>query len=121
MGRASGPSPAAAWVSLTAEAQERDPGSMLALYRAALGLRHGHPGLAGRAFRWLPVPAGVLAFERGAGFWCVVNVSGDPVPLLAGSVVLLQSDAGSDPGDPLPANAAAWLVARTRRSPQVPL
>ena len=110
----------AAWASLTVEAQERDPGSMLALYRAALALRHAHPGLAGGDFHWLSAPAGVLAFERDAGFRCVVNISGGPLSLPAGFVVLLRSDAGAAPGDPLPANAAAWLVARSRRGPPVP-
>ena len=110
----------AAWASLTAEAQEHDPGSMLALYRAALALRHEHPGLADGAFRWLPVGAGVLGFERGAGFACIVNVSGGPLPLPAGSVVLLRSDADAAPSDPLPACAAVWLVARTRLGPPVP-
>jgi alpha-glucosidase len=111
----------AAWASLTVEAQERDPGSMLALYRAALALRYAHPGLPGGDFHWLPAPAGVLAFERDAGFRCVVNISGGPLSLPAGFVVLLRSDRGAAPGDPLPANATAWLVARTRRRPPVPL
>ena len=110
----------AAWASMTAEKQDADPASMLSLYRAALALRHGHPGLAGGAFGWNAAPAGVLAFERGAAFQCVVNVSGDPVPLPPGSVVLLRSDAHAVPGDPLPANAAVWLDARSRRGPVVP-
>ena len=101
----------AVWASLTAEAQEEAPASMLALYRAALALRRVHPGLAGSDFRWTTAPAGVLAFERLAGFRCVVNVSGGPLPLPAGSVVLLRSDAGAAPSDSLPANAAVWLVA----------
>jgi alpha-glucosidase len=108
-----------AWASLTAETQERAPGSMLSLYRAALARRREHPGLAGGAFRWIPAPAGVLAFERGGGFTCVVNVSGRPVPLRSRYGVLLRSDAGAAPGDPLPTNAAAWLVARTRRGRHV--
>ena len=78
-------------------------------YRAAMALRHGHPGLAGGAFRWLPAPAGVLAFERDAGFRCIVNTSDGPMPLPTGSAVLLRSDAGAAPCAPLPANAAVWL------------
>ena len=57
---------------------------------------------------------GVLSFERDAGFRCLVNVSSGPVPLPIESVVLLRSDAGGAPSDPLPTNAALWLVARTR-------
>ncbi len=78
----------AAWASLTVEAQERDPGSTLALYRAALALRHVHPGLAGAGFRWVRTPPGVLAFERGAGFECLVNVSDDPLPISCRHAVL---------------------------------
>ncbi len=99
----------ASWASLTAGSQERDPGSMLALYRAALALRHAHPGLTGRAFRWLPAPAGVLAFERDAGFRCVVNVSVDAVPLPRGAHVLLRSDPGAHAAAPLTPDAAAWF------------
>ena len=107
----------AAWASLTAEAQERDPRSMLALYRAALALRHAHPGLAGGGLPLDRGPAGVLAFERDAGFVAIVNLSADPVPLPAGLPVLLRSDAGSAPGGPLPANAAAWLAPRAGARP----
>jgi len=104
------------WASLTAEAQERDPGSILALYRAALALRHAHPGLVGDAFRWVSTPPGVLAFERDGGFECAVNLSSDALPIPAGTAVLLRSDADSHPGDPLPPDAAAWWVRVAGRS-----
>jgi alpha-glucosidase len=106
------------WASLTAAAQERDQASMLALYRAALALRHGHPGLAGAGLRWVPTPPGVLAFERDGGFECFVNLTTDALPIPAGSAVLLRSDAGSHPGDPLPPDAAAWWVRVAGRPPR---
>ena len=99
----------AAWAGLTAEAQDRAPASMLALYRRALGLRRSQPGLAGGAFRWLGTPRGVLAFERDGGFRCVVNLSAREVPIPAGAAVLVRSGRGA-PGSPLAPDEAAWLV-----------
>jgi alpha-glucosidase len=99
---------------MTAERQDGDPASMLSLYRAALALRVTHPGLAGGAFRWIAAPDGVLAFERDAGFACLVNVSGGPLPLPAGSAVILRSDTGMAAGDPLSPDAAAWIMLSPR-------
>jgi alpha-glucosidase len=57
---------------------------------------------------WRAAPDGVLDFERGDGFRCVVNVSGTPVPLEE-SAVLLTSLPLEDGA--LPRDAAAWLRA----------
>ena len=105
--------PPASWAERSLEAQSEDPGSMLALYRRALALRNGHPGLAGETFAWLPAPDGVLLFERDDGLRCAVNLSGAPVPLPASRTTLLRSDA-ADAGDPdaLPPDAAAWYLDR---------
>jgi alpha-glucosidase len=99
----------AAWASLTAQAQEEDPSSMLALHRAALAVRRAHPGLVGGTFRWLPAPTGVLVFERDAGFACIVNTSAAALPLPRAARVLLRSDAGAPAVDPLPPDATAWI------------
>jgi alpha-glucosidase len=104
----------AAWRSLTASAEAADPASMLSLYRAALEIRRSSPGLAGESLRWVEAPAGVLAFEREAGFRCVVNISEAQVALPAGFDVLLRSDHGAAADDPLPPDAAAWLREATR-------
>ncbi|HYO44898.1 MAG TPA: alpha-amylase family glycosyl hydrolase, partial [Candidatus Limnocylindrales bacterium] len=103
-----------AWVGLTAATQGRDPGSMLALYRAALAIRRAHPGLAGERLALVPAPPGILAFDRDAGLRCLVNVSGEPIGVPAGFRVLLRSDATAAAGatraaTPLPRDAAAWL------------
>jgi alpha-glucosidase len=98
------------WASLTAEVQDGDPASMLTLYRRALGLRRGHPGLAGMTLRWADGAPGILAFERGGGFRCVVNLSGGAVPLPAGARALIRSDAQAAAGDPLQPDEAAWLA-----------
>ena len=102
----------AAWASITAERQDGDPASMLSLYRAALALRHAHPGLAGTAFRWIAAPDGVLAFERDAGFACLVNTSRRAVPVPWSARVILRSDTGMAEADPLSPDAAAWITLR---------
>ncbi|GAA4258441.1 glycoside hydrolase family 13 protein [Dactylosporangium darangshiense] len=96
------------WSGLAADAQAADPGSTLQLYRAALRLRRGLRG----PLRWNDSPAGVLDFNRG-DLRCVVNLSGDPVPLPAGEVVLAG---GTIDRDTLPPNAAVWIFARTAGS-----
>ncbi|GAA1211003.1 glycoside hydrolase family 13 protein [Pseudonocardia alaniniphila] len=97
------------FAAVTVEAQVDDPESMLSLYRAALALRHEHPALGDGPFTWLPSEPGVLAFARGAGFACVVNLSDGPAQLPAGARVLLGS--GPDAGDGMvPPDAAVWLA-----------
>jgi alpha-glucosidase len=104
------------WAAYTAQAQDGRPGSMLTFYRTALGLRRGEPGLRGADFGWLPGhPPGVLAFTRGEGFRCVVNLSGAavPLPLPADAEVVLASGPGFAPGaGELPDDTAVWLRAR---------
>lgn len=92
---------------MTAEAQDGDPGSVLTLYRAALALRRTHPALGGGPLEWLPAEPGVLAFSRGHGFRCRVNLSGAPVALPAGERVLLATE---ELTGELPVDAAAWLA-----------
>jgi alpha-glucosidase len=94
------------WAGLTVEAQTADPGSMLSLYRAALALRRSSPASAGEGLEWLPAPAGCLAFRRPGGLVCLVNLSGAPVPLPEGEV-LLASEPVSD--GRVPADGAVWL------------
>jgi alpha-glucosidase len=93
------------FAGVTVAAQETDAGSMLALYRAALALRHSHPALGGGELTWRPAEPGVLAFDRDPGFTCVVNLS-DGARVLLSSVPLQDGR--------LPVDAAAWL----ERSPR---
>jgi alpha-glucosidase len=95
----------ASWRSLTAEAEARDPGSMLSLYRAALRIRREHPGLASDAFRWLSSPTGTLLFERAAGLRCLVNLSSESIPRPAGGTPVLASLDSDD----VPADSALWF------------
>lgn len=68
----------AAWAVLTAERQALDPTSMLSLYREALRVRRSVVG--DDPLEWLATPPGVLAFRRGPGFVCAVNLRDEPVP-----------------------------------------
>jgi alpha-glucosidase len=96
----------AGWGPLTAQAQAADPGSMLSLYRTALALRRSSPAFGGEDVQWLPAAEGCLAFRRPGGLVCLVNLSGAPVPLPEGEV-LLSSEPVTDGA--LPVDAAVWL------------
>ncbi|WP_207892136.1 glycoside hydrolase family 13 protein [Streptacidiphilus pinicola] len=95
-----------AWKEYTVEAQAADAGSMLSLYRSALRLRRV---LGDGDIAWLAgTPEGVLAFRRGEGFACVVNLSTESVPLPLAGTVLLASDELRGETD-LPPDTAVWL------------
>jgi len=91
---------------MTVQAEDRDPDSMLALYRSALALRRVHPGFATDAFRWIDAPGGVLHFERGDGVACLVNLSNEAAVLPVGATVLLASATPVD--GRVPVDAAVW-------------
>ncbi len=95
------------WAALSVSAQEREPESMLRLYRAALRIRRAESGLGDGPFRWLPSPDRVLAFARGPGFASITNLSGSAVALPEHVVALLAS-ADVATGY-LPNDATAWL------------
>jgi alpha-glucosidase len=103
------------WAVLTVATQEAEPGSMLALYRAALRIRRSEPGLGDGPMTWLPSPDGVLAFARDPSFTCVVNLAERPVALPEHTAVLLSSAPLTDAGD-LGTDTAAWL----RTTPNIP-
>jgi len=80
---------------------------MLELYRTALRVRRGTPGLGDGPMAWLPSAPGVLAFTRGDSFACVVNMSARPTQLPAHREVILASGPLDD--GRLPTDAAVWL------------
>lgn len=100
------------WGKLTVEAQERDPGSMLALYRRLLALRRAEPGLRRGTVTWLEAPADAVAVLRvtpGARDLVVmVNLGEAPAPLPPGEV-LIASVVGPVDGA-LPPDAAAIVA-----------
>jgi alpha-glucosidase len=82
-----------AWVGASVAAQQGDPASSLALYRAALAARRGSRALLTGSFEWRASAAGSLVFARTAGdetVVCAVNVDADPFDLPEGDL-LLQS------------------------------
>ncbi|GAA4706360.1 glycoside hydrolase family 13 protein [Promicromonospora umidemergens] len=101
------------WRDRSVQAQDGDPGSMLSLYRRVLHLRRDLSPLHTAELAWLeldldPDDGGdsVLAFTRGAGFACVVNLGTVPVPLPAGATVLLASGPVDGAVGP---DTAVWL------------
>ncbi len=97
------------WRALTVSAQELDPHSMLALYRAALRIRRTAPALAGGGFRWLDADPQLLAFARGGadGVVSITNFGPESVPLPPHHEVLLASTDVVD--GRLASDATAWL------------
>jgi alpha-glucosidase len=97
----------ASWRDLTVASEEQDPTSMLSLYRQALRLRHGLPGLHPSGLTWRDSDEGVLDFVRGEALRCVVNLSDHPVEVPDDRVLLssVQLD-----GTMLPPDATAWLT-----------
>jgi alpha-glucosidase len=98
------------WKDRTVQAQTGDPSSMLELYRSAIALRRAESDLHGSGMSWLVLSPGVLAYCRGAGFACVVNMSGSPIDLPDHDSLLLAS--GSLDGDRIPPDTAVWLRMR---------
>jgi alpha-glucosidase len=104
------------WASRTAAAQAEDDRSMLSLYRKALQIRRRLEASGDRPFAWVSAATQIagapLAFTRGPGFACVVNVGREAVPipesLAPGADVLLASDPGAT-SRLLPPDATVWL------------
>lgn len=100
------------WSRYTVEAQERDPDSMLSLYRAALRIRKDRPELGDGTLEWLTAEPGVLAFTRGGGFVNVTNFGPRPIDLPQHEKFLLGSTALTDSGQ-LPPDSTAWLLVQS--------
>ena len=97
------------WQPLTVEAQQTDPGSMLALHRAALGQRKREPALGDGVLEWQPSPATVLDFVRphpDGSVRCIVNLGSGPIRLPPGELLL---GSAMQQGDVLPPDTAVWL------------
>ncbi|MFC1416241.1 glycoside hydrolase family 13 protein [Streptacidiphilus cavernicola] len=97
------------WGRHCATAQDGAADSMLTLYRTAFRLRRSTAGLGDGPMTWLDADPRVLAFARGDGFSCAVNLSDTPQPLPAHHAVLLAS--GPLDGGLLPPDTAVWLRA----------
>lgn len=83
--------------ALAAEAQARDPASVLAFTREAIALRRASPALREGGLTMLDAPEGVLAFERtgeGQKILCLFNLSDAPAAVAppGGRVLLSLGD-----------------------------
>jgi alpha-glucosidase len=96
----------AAWSALSVEAQERDSGSMLSLYRTAIALRRDHSAFSG-PLTWVEALEGCLAFRREGGLLCLLNTTQHPVALPPGEPLLVSVPLLPD--GRLPGDAAIWL------------
>ncbi|MFI6795738.1 glycoside hydrolase family 13 protein [Streptosporangium canum] len=94
----------ASWGPLSVQSQLRDPLSTLRLYRTALEIRRARRSFDDAPLTWLDSPEGTLAFTRGDGFACTLNLTGEPVELPAPGRVLLASEEPVVDGD------AVWLA-----------
>ncbi|MFD2092266.1 glycoside hydrolase family 13 protein [Blastococcus deserti] len=94
------------WADRTVAAELAQPASTLSLYRSALRLRRRLIGGTDVPLSWHDAGDAVLSFGRGPTFRCVVNLSGQHVPLpAAGRVVLVSGPCAGG----LPPDTAAWL------------
>ncbi|MDY7099762.1 MAG: glycoside hydrolase family 13 protein [Actinomycetota bacterium] len=104
------------WAELTAAHEAGDPDSMLELYRSALRLRRELPKDPHvPALEWVDTgDEAVLAFRRGSGYACVVNLGDTPAAAPAAIAALGDPVLASTPlvDGRLPADAAAWYLAR---------
>ena len=101
------------WGSYAVEAQEGQPDSMLAMYRAAGAIRRSDPNFTGDSFEWISeFGDDLVAFRRGEAI-VVLNVSSSARPLDAEIVgarsVLLSSVFGHGDASTVPGNATLWL------------
>jgi alpha-glucosidase len=95
-----------AWAALSVAAQQADPGSTLALYRAALRLRREL--LDDSPIVWLSEPsADVLVFDRGQ-VRCAINQGAGAV-LVSPEAPIIHSGPMA-PDGALPPDTAAWWV-----------
>jgi alpha-glucosidase len=99
------------WADRTVAAQEHDPDSTLAFYKAALAARRKHTSDLTEDVELLDAGSDVLAFSRG-GLTVVLNAGADGVELPAGDVVLASApfDGQSLTRRLLPPDTAVWLA-----------
>jgi alpha-glucosidase len=94
------------WAGRTVAAQEQDPDSTLAFYKAALAARRKHTLDATEDVELLDAGQDVLAFTRG-GLTVVLNAGADAVELPAGEVLMASGDVADRL---LPPDTAIWLA-----------
>jgi alpha-glucosidase len=94
------------WADRSVAAQEQDPDSTLAFYKAALAARRKHTSDTAEDIELLDAGTDLLAFTRGE-LTVVLNAGKDAVELPEGDVVAASAELA---GRLLPADTSAWLV-----------
>jgi alpha-glucosidase len=94
------------WADRSVAAQEQDPDSTLAFYKAALAARRKHTSDATEDVELLRAGSDLLAFRRG-GLTVVLNAGAEPTELPAGDVVVAS---GGLAGRLLPPDTSVWLA-----------
>jgi len=97
------------WASLSVEAQSGVAGSTLTMYRDSLALRR-KVFAAEDDLVWQDAPTGVLAFDRGNGFRCTVNIGTEPARVEVPGQVLIASGpiTAEDGAAVLPPDTTVW-------------
>jgi len=95
----------------TVEAEEKDPDSMLSLYKQALAVRKADEALGDGPFQWIDLGPSALAFQRGDDFFCVTNFADQALELPPGELILASTElVGVENGTrKLPTDSTAWL------------
>jgi alpha-glucosidase len=100
--------------TFSVEAQERAPGSMLALHRQLLALRRSEPALHLGSWTGVDAPAGVIAYGRergGTRFLVLLNLTRDPATVALDGAWTIELSTGLDRGPGAPAGASVELRA----------
>ena len=93
----------------SAETQTGDPESTLELYRRALQVR-SNDGVDDELLELLDLGRDVLAFRRGNGMTCVVNMGHEAITLPSDQEILVSSEANpTEAGNVLNPDTAVWL------------
>ena len=93
------------WGTMSVEAQDRVEGSTLEFYRDALAARREHM-VGDTELTWIDLGADILAYRRGSGVTCMVNMGTEPVEVPDGEIVVRS---GEIDGRTLPPDHAVWL------------
>ncbi len=98
------------FAGLAASVQAEDGQSTLALYRRAIALRQKWLA-ADEELEMIDLGPGALAYSRGSGMACVVNMGSADLPLPDGEVLLSSAPLE---GGGLPPDTAAWIAVAHR-------
>ena len=93
------------WGTMSVEAQDRVEGSTLEFYRDALAARREYM-VGDTELTWIDLGADILAYQRGSGVTCMVNMGTEPVEVPDGEIVVRS---GEIDGRTLPPDHAVWL------------